>query len=521
MRATYTASRLSPTLPGWICRRVVVAELGMASTLGRHPDSGHMGPHTDAHPRVLWRSAADQHPFFGDPESPCGIRGCSGKLTVMDDVRWASARAQARALKDGVISASELRNITSQVLERVDPLIHAVVVPLFDRQATGVPMLVKDAGVEIAGTPHWVGVAALRDADARSARTTSLIKSFEGGGFSIIGKGACPQLSTGATTEPPGFEPTCNPWDLSRSAGGSSGGPAAAVAAGIVAVAHGSDATGSLRTPAALCGVATLNPTSGRIASVPPAGQPPNDTWRDFVITRHGEDLAFVFELLTGSPSPATIPALRVGLLDHDPELGFDVHPACQNGVGGAGILLERLGHHVEVSWPRALDHLWAAAYAAFGIVSDAVRPSTVQWVGARLGRPVEPGELQDWVFEAVERDHARSRAEVRDAEAAVGTAVAPIHAWWDEYDVLVTPTSFQPAWPLGAVVGPAQVGTLLAPFSLTGQPALSLPLHQTDEGLPVGVQLVGRPGSDEVLLRLAQDLQAAHDWTERRPPIC
>jgi amidase len=437
----------------------------------------------------------------------------------MEDLRWASAVTQARALNDGLLTSAELHDMTVQVIGRVDPLVRAVVIPLFDRPGLGVPMLVKDAGQEIAGAPHWVGVAALRDANARSQHTTSLVRCFEGGGFSIIGKGACSQLSTGATTEPPGFEPTRNPWDLSRSAGGSSGGPAAAVAAGMVAVAHGSDATGSLRTPAALCGVATLNPTSGRIGSVPPAGQPPNDAWRDFVIARHGEDLALVFDLLTGSKSPATIPALRVGLLDHDPELGFEVHHSCRDGVRTAGLLLEDLGHHVEASWPEALNHLWATAFEAFGVISDAVRPGTVEWVGARLGRPVEPGELQDWVFDAVERDRARNPEEIRAAEAILESAIAPIHEWWEDHDVLVTPASFQPAWPLGAAIGPSQVGTLLAPFSLTGQPALSLPLHHTDEELPVGVQLVGRRGSDEVLLRLAQDLQAAHDWTSRRPP--
>jgi amidase len=438
----------------------------------------------------------------------------------MEDLRWASAVSQARALSDGLLTAAELHDMTVRVIERLDPLVRAVVIPLFNRAGRGVPMLVKDAGQEIAGASHWVGVAALRDANARSTHTTSLVDCFEQGGFSVIGKGACSQLSTGATTEPPGFEPTRNPWDLNRSVGGSSGGPAAAVAAGMVAIAHGSDATGSLRTPAALCGVATLNPTSDRIASVPPAGQPPSDVWRDFVIARHSEDLALVFELLTGSTSPATIPALRVGLLDHDPELGLEVHHACQAGVQGAGLLLEGLGHHVEGSWPGALNHLWAAAYAAFGVMSDAVRYGTMEWVGARLGRPVASGELMDWMFEAVERDRARSPEEVRAAEAIVERAVAPIHTWWEDHDVLVTPASFQPAWPLGTAIGPAQVGTLLAPFSLTGQPALSLPLHQTDDDLPIGVQLVGRRGSDEVLLRLAQDLQAAHDWTARRPPI-
>ena len=114
----------------------------------------------------------------------------------------------------------------------------------------------------------------------------------------------------------------------------------------------------------------------------------------------------------------------------------------------------------------------------------------------------------------------AANPEEIRAAQRVVDAAVAPIHAWWEDHDVLVTPASFQPAWPLGATIGPAEVGTLLAPFSLSGQPALCLPLHHTESGLPVGVQLVGRRGSDEVLLRLVQDLQAAHDWTARRPPI-
>ena len=119
---------------------------------------------------------------------------------------------------------------------------------------------------------------------------------------------------------------------------------------------------------------------------MPPAGQPPNDAWRDFVIARHAEDLAWVFELLTGSGPPRALGTLRVGLLDHDPELGLEVHPACQAGVRVAGLLLEGLGHHVEVSWPEALNQLWSAAFEAFGLVADVVRPATVDWVGGPLG---------------------------------------------------------------------------------------------------------------------------------------
>jgi amidase len=437
----------------------------------------------------------------------------------VDDLRWCSAVEQARALRDGTITASELHELTVGCIEEVDPLLHAVVVPLFDRECAGVPMLLKDAGQEMAGTPHWVGMGALRDAAATSTRTTRLVRQFEAAGLSIVGKAACPQLSIGATTEPPGFEPTRNPWDLTRSPGGSSGGPAAAVAAGLVAVAHGSDATGSLRIPAALCGVATLNPTSQRIDSVPPAGQAPNDVWRDFVISRHAEDLAFVFEKLTGCRTPDTIPRLRVGCLDHDPELGLDVHPACREGVSVAGRLLEALGHRVEECWPEALQHLWADTFGAFATVGDAIRPATLDWVEGRLGRPIRPGELQEFFMEAVARGRSRTPEQIAAAQAELDAGIAPIPRWWDNHDILVTPATFQPAWPLGAESGPAQVGTLLAPFSLSRQPALSLPLHQTDEGLPVGVQLVGRHGSDEVLLRLAQDLQASSGWISRRPP--
>jgi amidase len=438
----------------------------------------------------------------------------------MDDVRWMSAVEQRRLLDRGDITADELRAVAVEAIERVDPAICAVIAPLFDRPGNGVPMLLKDAGQELAGTPHWVGVAALRDAGSRSTTTTTLASRFERIGFTILGKAACPQLSSGVTTEPAGFEPTRNPWDLTRSAGGSSGGPAAAVAAGLVPIAHGADATGSLRFPAALCGVATLNPTWRRIAGIPPAGQPPNDAWRDFVLARHSEDLAYVFARLTGATVPASIPPLRIGLLNHDPELGLPVHADCADGVAAAGALLEALGHTVDVTWPAALDHLWAATASPLQVIGDACRQPTIDWVSERLGRPVGPGDLDSGVFEGAARAATRSADDERSAQAAIDAGMAPLVEWWDRHDILVTPTTFQPPWPLGGNPGPVECGTLVAPFSLTGQPALSLPLHHTRDGLPVGVHLVGRRGADEVLLRLAQDLQAAADWTTRRPPV-
>lgn len=432
-----------------------------------------------------------------------------------------SAVEQARQLQRGVLSATELRRSVTETIERLNPFINAVVISLFDRPGSGVPILLKDAGQELAGTSHWVGVAALRDAGVTSRRSTAVALQLESAGFDLIGKGACPPLSNGVTTEPPGFEPTRNPWDLSRSVGGSSGGPAAAVACGMVPLAHGSDATGSLRCPAALCGVATLNPTSGRIPSIPPCGQPTNAVWRDFVVARHAEDLTAMFRILSSAVQPAGAKSLRVGLLDHDPEVGLEVHPDCAKGVQVAGRLLEELGHRVESAWPAGLSTFWEKAADPLGVLSDVTRPHILRWLEDRLGRSVEEDELDQRFFEAVDRAASRSEGDVVRAQASIDEVAEPLVNWWDEWDLLVTPSTFQPAWPLGSASGLVQMGTLLAPFSLSGQPALSLPLHWSGELLPIGVQLVGAPGADETLLALAEELQGVFDWAVLHPPVC
>jgi amidase len=402
----------------------------------------------------------------------------------------------------------------------MDRAVGFLAAPLFERAPAGVPILLKDAGQEIVGTPHWAGVAALRDAGHRSKRTTALAETLEASGFAIIGKSTCPPLANGVTTEPPGFEPTRNPWDLSHSVGGSSGGAAAAVACGAVAVAHGSDATGSLRFPAALCGLVTLVPTAGTVAGVAPCGQPPNDAWRDFVVARDAHDLVIVFETLVGPlQSSGSQQRLRVGLLDHDPELGLPVHPDCALAVGAAGQLLQQLGHVVDIGWPAALDSLWQRAGAALGVIGDATRPPVLEWLNGALGRPVHAGEIPSEVFEAAARDRDRSDDDRRQAQAIVDEAIAPLTDWWDDHDLLLTPATFQPAWPLGGEPGLRECGTLAAPFSLTGQPAMVVPIHLSDSGLPVGVQLIARRNDDQRLLALATKLQHLTRWTDRKPP--
>ncbi len=354
---------------------------------------------------------------------------------------------------------------------------------------------------------------------AARLQTTPLAARFEELGFSIIGKAACPSLSTAITTEPPGFPPTRNPWDAARSSGGSSGGSAAAVAAGAIAVAHGSDATGSLRCPAALCGLVTLNPTSGRIPSVAPAGQPSSDAWRDFVLAREAADLTMMFEALAGAKVVRSDARLRVGLLDHDPEIGFtSTARASKARIELVDCSSRSATTSSPVGRPRSTISGETRSQLS-RVAADATRPPMIAWVSDRLGRPVQRGELDDTVFEAAERAASRSDDDVRAAHATIEHAVAPLAEWWDDFDVLLTPSTFQPAWPLGGSPGPRELGTLAAPFSLSRQPSLSVPAGWSADGLPVGAQLVARRGNDELLLDLAERLQEADDWTTRRPP--
>jgi amidase len=176
------------------------------------------------------------------------------------------------------------------------------------------------------------------------------------------------------------------------------------------------------------------------------------------------------------------------------------------------------MGHHVDVGWPSALDHLWRDAFPSFAIGGRAARAEGVRWVEQQLGRPLRPSDLSDDILDA-----ARAVAppdEVARAAAELARAFEPLHSWWDGNDVLVTPSTFEQSWSLGGTPGPNELGPLAAPWSFSGQPALSLPVHWPANGLPVGTQLVGRRGDDDVLLGLALHVQEAADWRWRRPSI-
>ena len=457
-------------------------------------------------------------------------------MAIPSDWWRLDAAGQAEAVRHGELTPSELVDAALARIEAVNPAINAVITPLpevahrfvaalpqFDQPFRGVPILLKDGGEELEDTPYSLGTSVLRDSGYRSARTTELVRRLLDAGFIPVGKTNLPQLASGFTTEPEAFGPTRNPWDVTRTAGGSSGGSAAAVAAGLVSIALGGDATGSLRVPAACCGVATLKPSRGLVPSATPADQPDlNGVWANFVLTRSIRDMAGVLEVVAdiGAAPDADLPALRIGLLTHDPGSALEVHRDVVAAVEQAGWLLRARGHSVEAARPEALDDLFTPLADALALSGAFARAAQLRWLETAAGRPLREGDLRRELLERGARDAGVTAAEAEQAAATIADRVAPVLDWWLQHDVLVTPTIRQPAWPLGAADGVANTGMFTFPFSFTGQPALTVPLAMSEEGLPVSVQLVGRIGADRDLFELGAQLEADAPWSDRWPPL-
>ena len=449
----------------------------------------------------------------------------------MDDLWRHDAVGLAELIRRGDVTPLNAVRAAIDRIERIDGELNCVVSRLFDRaiqrpDATrgpfaGVPFLLKDAGQELEATPHWLGTRVLHKLGYHSPITTPLARRIEELGFVTIGKSSVPELAANITTEPAEFGPTRNPWALDRTAGGSSGGSAAAVAAGLVPVAHGSDRRGSLRYPAAACGVVTLKPSRDRIGGgVPPAGQPdPERLWADFVLARTARDLRAVFDhLSTGHAAPKR-ERLRVGLLLHDPLLGLPVHPDCVHATQLIGTILEARGHHVELDFPPAIEQFLHTLLSVQPELAG-LRQAQVHWIEARIGRRLHAGDLSQALLDEAAASQSVNNTDLTAAQEHLRKIGDAIRHWWDNHDLLVTPTLRQPPWLLGATDQHLEAGLFPHPFSVTGQPVLAVPAHHTAAGLPIGVQLAGRMGSDEELLDLAATLESELNWDRRWPPI-
>jgi amidase len=472
----------------------------------------------------------------------------------MVESAWLDATAQADLVRRGEVSPLELADAAITRIEALNPKLDAVIRTRFDQAREraagrlpdgsfrGVPILLKDLGCLVAGEVTAFGLGPLRD--VAWPLTSYLAEQFLAAGFVPLGRTNVPELGTTVTTEPLSFPPARNPWDPGHSTGGSSGGSAAAVASGMVAVAHANDGGGSIRIPASECGLVGLKPTRGRVSQGPLVGEGWAGATIDGAVTRSVRDAAAVLDVIS-TPMPgdpywapplprplrqevgANPGRLRIGLLGRPgAELYLD-DPQCREAVSATGRLLESLGHHIEESAPEAMFDPEIARH--FNTIIAADTEALFQAFEAVLGRPIADDEIEPRNAGYRQTGRALSAVDYLRSRQWLSLWARQMADWWTGHDVLVTPTLGAPPPELGwfTAAGPGQEGWRIvsfipytAQFNMTGQPAVSLPLHWTPDGLPVGVQFVAAYGREDVLVRLASQLEEAAPWSARRPMI-
>jgi amidase len=472
----------------------------------------------------------------------------------MGDTTWLDATAQADLVRRGEVTPKELAEEAIARIEAVNPKLNAVIRTRFDAARLeaesdlpdgpfrGVPILFKDLGSMVAGEKMAFGLGPLRD--LVFPVTSYLAEQFRAAGFVPLGRTNVPELGTTVTTEPRSFPPARNPWDPGHSTGGSSGGSAAAVAAGMVAVAHANDGGGSIRIPASECGLIGLKPTRGRVSQGPLIGEAWAGGVIDGAVTRTVRDAAGVLDVISkpmpGDPyyaPPLPRPLvqevgadpgrLRIGVLDRPGAEGYLDDPQCRAAVASAAQLLESLGHHIGQSAPAAMFEQEIVDH--FNVIIAADSEATFQAFEMLLGRPIGMDEIEPRNAAYRRAGRELSALAYLQSRAWFGMWARRMADWWTSHDLLLTPTLGAPPPELGwfTAAGPeeesARIASFIpytAQFNMTGQPAVSLPLHWTPGGLPVGVQLVAAYGREDILIRVASQLEQAAPWSERHPPI-
>jgi amidase len=408
-----------------------------------------------------------------------------------------------------------------------------------------VPFLVKDAVCASAGDPFHAGTRFLKEAGWVATEDTELAARYRRAGFVTVGRTNAPEFASAATTEPLAYGATHNPWDLSRSPGGSSGGSGAAVAAGYVPAAHGNDMGGSIRIPAGWNGLVGLKPSRGRTTLGPTHGEYWATLTHEHVLTRSVRDSAAVLDAVAGSlpGDPYTAPAptrpwlrevgeppgaLRVAFRTHRPDNSAAPHPEVARAVEATAQLLSGLGHRVDADPITGIDG-WDGLVSMGTIIGAWVARDIDVW-SERLGREIQLDELEPATAHTVENARSMRAVDYIKAIQGLNTYARRATEWNDSFDLLVMPTAPWPAPPLG-VLGPLVVedhpeyerrgpAVFTLPFDITGEPAMSLPLHWTPEGLPVGVQLVAPYGREDLLFRVAAQLEQANPWADHHPAI-
>lgn len=462
----------------------------------------------------------------------------------MDELSLLDATAQAELVASGQASPLELVDAAIARIEALNPTINAVIFTDFERARdaaasgalpdgpfTGVPFLLKDIGANQAGLPYWSGNRVLKEIGSTAEVDTELGRRFRDAGLVTLGKTNLPELGSCPTTQPLSCGPTNNPWDLERSPAGSSGGSAAAVASGMVPIAHANDGGGSTRLPAAWNGLVGLKTTRGTV---------PNPTnisrlTSELAVTTTVRDTAAIFDAVRGavdadlfdaSPDrPVPDRPLRVAMINDGGRLEIDQE--CVAGVEALGRALEDMGHGVEAV---DSDNLIGPAGRVNGELWMAALARRVAGLSEVAGRELTADDVEPYNWTAAERGKEMRAHEWLEASERQQEWSASVIDWMSQFDLLITPTAGTPPmktadlwppeekpWKISSAY--ALIGLFTLPFNVTGQPAISLPLHQTADGLPVGVQLVANMGQDQLLLDVASELEQAMPWAARVPP--
>ena len=469
------------------------------------------------------------------------------------DLMFRPVTELAALVRDGTLTARELVDASLQRIDALQPVVNAFVDvdhdgaraaadaigPGDERPFAGVPIAIKN-NRPVRGLRLTLG--ADMTGDFVAGFDHNVTRRLRDAGFVVVGTTCLPEWGIMPVTEGRRFGATRNPWDLGRTPGGSSGGSAAAVAAGMVPVASGNDGGGSTRIPAACCGLVGLKPQRGRVSHAPNAGE--HLLVQDGVLTRTVAETALLLDVLAGpepgdaswAPPPrepfATAAArepgrLRIGLTTAAVLLDARVDPVCARAARDAAGLLRELGHEVvEVDPPWRRPALFERFTAIFGPAVCSQIAVTARIAG-REPREADMEPLSWALWELSRRIDAVDAAVVALEMQAFARAIT---VWAEPYDAILTPALARPPLATGELdpCGPDPLGTFrrsghFTPYTaianVTGAPAISLPLYARDDGLPLAVQLIGRPAQEGALLALAAQLERARPWHARRAP--
>lgn len=457
----------------------------------------------------------------------------------------------AGLVRRGEVSPGEVLEAAIERIERLNPRLNALVYEDFegarsslaelpDGPFRGVPFPIKDLGCPVAGMPMTDGSRFLQQ--RVSMEDGALTRAFRAAGLVLLGKTNTPEFGISGTAESALFGPCRNPWDLTRTAGGSSGGAAAAVAAGMVPLAHGSDGAGSLRIPAACCGLVGLKPSRGRHVPAQPLDDVAHAFVSHHVLSRSVRDSAAMLDVTANTVHPQAPPRPRAGFLaalerppgrlriafSEQRPSGGPPAPFIREALREVAAHFEELGHRVEEA-PLPLPY--EPFYDAFATVSEAHFAAAIDDASRAVGRPPAEDELEPVSRARLQRGRRRSGAKVIAALQTLAGQGRAVHAFFRRFDVFLDPV-LADAPPAIGYLDPVAVAPdehrqrsgdiffMTLPFNATGQPAIALPLVRDGAGLPIGFQLAAGYGEEVTLLRLARQLEESRPWCAHRPPV-